>query len=1654
MMELQESHSQWSSQTSQKLDKSKQYIEDLLGQIEGLKKQNATLNENTEELVGSMKATSEEAQKMLDAAKVQNSELHKSSMLIEEKLSDAESNINSLERELESLRSRLNETEIAKENVSRMLDEAVEISNEKDQRCISLQEAVVGLKNEIESMRSHHKRDLESHQSHVASNTQLKERIEIAEKQLETEKALQQNLESQIRSLKASEEESNGRMSELQSRHGDLVAQLAQKDQMIESLRESIKSIGSSPKLSNRVSPAHDAEVTGLRAKIFKLEAELADRRHQFSPSSTIDALTKSKIQNSSQLVADKTYDAAKTMNHLIQLLSANADQANVSVPILETLSDQLSTLLEVTQTSQSAAQTILKEIQSVSDMKSGSTNYVRSPKHVSDLNNLLGSRNKMLEDHKKIVSEIEKHSVVIEQGIKNATASAANHNVSSSNAINLESLFEYFVTSIAEYQYVIHDVLNRVESLSQLISASGTISSPSSNKNISALLNGFSIIQDQQDVIQREVAVLTDILSRVSEPRSINVTGQQLHQITSEEYSVLQSKAEECEHFFNQLQNSLALVEENTAEINVLKEAIETLLAPKPLTGSMESGYKLLQRQIDELRKVWSHELAANSVLRNLLSKTQAESIHNHQESMQNSVRLREEFDELARLYELLQTEIHEMKNGDVATEIALQEAKKTFEKRLNVQIYEQKEQLAIQEEMHGKECSALNKLISSLESERDRLLQDLARVKTLIDSSSSEKSRELDNLKHKLSSSEAQIKSLEKQLLDSDLRLRNTGISVTEYESKLKKIELEKQAAISDMDIKLRESDLRIRKLESTLKEAEYNAHHAQSELNRKYHNHEADRHFGSQRSREDAEVHRKELANERAQMEMEFKQKQLDILTREKALLDEKLSLRNHAEDDVRQAVKAEERRVRDLMALNANELRAKYDATIEGLRSEKKQLETQIHDLESKLTDEQAVYEDRLVQLKEELQKSVAEKRTLETKLQRTEKVSRDQSGKLSEEHAKFERKLHQLENQYETELKDMDGQIEQLKQENSHMKSMSAQREQLWMNERSRLEGQLLRVQQDSMQLSQYLESEDSKGTIQALQSQKEKLEQLVKERNEQIGKFESRVEDLSAKLEERSQLLKTAQSLNETLDRVVTERSEELKTLQTRINQLLDQISTLQSNNAAASPTQDNEIAQLKRGLADKASELAAEQGKVKHLTETIDILQQSISKVSKSDEPNQMATALSEKVTELSAAHAEIQRLKNQISELSTKHNDSLKGLLDQKTAQLEAAEKQITKLEQKIDGLSQQIPSRDVDNKRIVDHERQMDDLRQKATEQIKFERNRAKRLAHKIEDLKLKNAELKRQVDVRNMPYPSNIGDAQQEIEALRFDLFTLKSTNGEIVAILRETLLNTIGPGAIDIPDFDSNRIRINISTLREQCGSLIREVIYMRALINRLILWRADLKYQKLYMTLKINDLQGSQKNTLTLLNGMGVILEHQDSKGNLTARRKFRRCVNAVIAVRRMALLAENWQIFLNDNEQDVFMDLSPNGQGSTSGPAFFLQSREFLDQQHAAYGEGGYRLASTGEIIDSDRLLQMEQELEEAKALRQAMEERLNEEMYERRAIELENERLLRAIQYDRDRSNYDARSSVSNSSPKKTKNTIPDPRWMSSVQ
>lgn len=91
-----------------------------------------------------------------------------------------------------------------------------------------------------------------------------------------------------------------------------------------------------------------------------------------------------------------------------------------------------------------------------------------------------------------------------------------------------------------------------------------------------------------------------------------------------------------------------------------------------------------------------------------------------------------------------------------------------------------------------------------------------------------------------------------------------------------------------------------------------------------------------------------------------------------------------------------------------------------------------------------------------------------------------------------------------------------------------------------------------------------------------------------------------------------------------------------------------------------------------------------------------------------------------------------------------------------------------------------------------------------------------------------------------------------------------------------------------------------------------CQRLANELVFLKSIYARERLFTEDLRYQKLYLTLKLSDFLASEKYTLNVLHDMGV--DPNTSALSLTPKRKFKRCVYIVMSICRMKVLCRNYQ--------------------------------------------------------------------------------------------------------------------------------------------
>jgi chromosome segregation ATPase len=123
---------------------------------------------------------------------------------------------------------------------------------------------------------------------------------------------------------------------------------------------------------------------------------------------------------------------------------------------------------------------------------------------------------------------------------------------------------------------------------------------------------------------------------------------------------------------YISELENSRSLVQLLTKEIETLQNSLTSILdegAAKIKLANERSimpdsqAVNLLERQVRELRAVWTREVAANTFLRTLISKTQTERLKSEENLQLRLNTLQEEFDELAELFDGSRKEIDLLK-------------------------------------------------------------------------------------------------------------------------------------------------------------------------------------------------------------------------------------------------------------------------------------------------------------------------------------------------------------------------------------------------------------------------------------------------------------------------------------------------------------------------------------------------------------------------------------------------------------------------------------------------------------------------------------------------------------------------------------------------------------------------------------------------------------------------------------------------------------------------------------------------------------------------------------------------------------------------------------------------------------------------------
>ncbi|KAJ3105275.1 hypothetical protein HDU97_008298 [Phlyctochytrium planicorne] len=463
-------------------------------------------------------------------------------------------------------------------------------------------------------------------------------------------------------------------------------------------------------------------------------------------------------------------------------------------------LADQISRLVKTTENNINVSNRIYDELTSrgrtekFSELRSPESALAKAEKSNrdgGDLLNIMKSQTDILEEHKKLLSDIESVSNWFKgQRRESSGRESPFHNIHIENVADGLKIMPRIIAALSDYSRSVSNILE----LKQVVASGlqGDIQGEGIRAPLLNLLDKLREVEHNQKSLSQMGADLALLLSD-SKPNNTDQDIERDYTLTSREYAELVTKSALVDNYSHQVETAHTLLEEHVREVQTLKDAIEALSNQlgeriNPSEAS-SSSVRLLQRQVEELKKVWSHELAANMILRNLIAKTQAENMAAEDTSRQQQIRLREEFDELAAVVEETHREAAMYREECIVKDRALKEVERKLEERLNGQFFDLEQQHQEQaqqlEDMYNKERLALNKLIANLEKERDRLQTELARVKSSFNERLASSTESIDELSHRIQDLERGRDDLKRQnsSLREDLRRSQEDLDQARY-------------------------------------------------------------------------------------------------------------------------------------------------------------------------------------------------------------------------------------------------------------------------------------------------------------------------------------------------------------------------------------------------------------------------------------------------------------------------------------------------------------------------------------------------------------------------------------------------------------------------------------------------------------------------------------------------------------------------------------------------------------------------------------------------------------------------------------------------------------------------------------------------------
>lgn len=840
-------------------------------------------------------------------------------------------------------------------------------------------------------------------------------------------------------------------------------------------------------------------------------------------------------------------------------------------------------------------------------------------------------------------------------------------------------------------------------------------------------------------------------------------------HWISTKEYASLSSRAEKLDQSTAQIENLLSVLEESSKEIVNLKETIKRLAGETSLMKPSDNISKRLQRQVEELRKVWASELGANTKLRSIFSKTQADMLLNQQENQKKNGVLHEEIDEISLLYQKSAREIMSLKSEKEQHDADARAKELIYEERLDVEI-----------RSHQKEKNRFDFQISQTEKARDKLQSEIAKVKATYEDALSNSLSEIEDLISKDNNSTILIKTLENKILelnselkklrslhsldsqriqDFELKISEVTIELRQAQSKYKtqheralELEVEKEQQVDNSTTKQKQKH-EILALSRQLQQNELDLQQTKSEhlseLERlKKHEKTIRLKFESESNRlqNDFDIQITRLTNSN-----NFKDKK--ILNLEQEFLDERQHLQDQMDYEIRDSLQQEQTRAQKKLESKLNELRYNYEHALDESVEHRSKLEQLLDDAEKCIANERDHAYNHSIKVHEREKMMMEEIKVLEMKLSRHLQsgiqTPFERPDRWTFEKREMQKEIAHMQMEIEKEKYDFERQTRDLVAELRVAERNLTNHQEMWSKEKKQMLSDISGLKSEIMTYQTKGTSIDSTAMIGLLVDEKKRLESTLSLNESQTHTLQHKLTLASSELE----LLKAKdyESQSKRFENLLSERERQLIDADARINELEHQYNKRELE-------YENHVQDLDKVVNEREGHLIEADGRIRDLDD------------------------------QLIRAETRINEFEHQIFTLTAEQNE----------------------------------PVRDLDPDVI-------ERIKEQAEVQIRFERDRAKRLAYKIEELKERNKKLKQQI-------------ASQNTGSVRVD--QISNFEGDAIAEMFDQI-------------FGDDEIA---EGFKAQCETIVREVFHLRGLVNRLMLWRADLRYQKLYLSLKVQDL--------------------------------------------------------------------------------------------------------------------------------------------------------------------------------------------------